>query len=81
MDAEGINFSVGHMKRPDTGKDKRRIVRNPRYDNPTLDDILLFIKNLNVGSNDKAHLSKTARSIPNGSLSYFRSNYQKYLKP
>ena len=78
-DAEGVNFSVGPMRRPDGGKDNRKIPRNTRYDNPTLNDILLFINNLGIGSKAKDHLAKTARSVPNGSLAHFRNNYQKYL--
>ena len=78
-DAEGVNFSVGPMRRPDGGKDNRKIPHNTRYDNPTLNDILLFINNLSVGPKSKEHLEKIAQSVPNGSLAHFRKNYQKYL--
>jgi len=79
--AENINFSVGAMKKPDTGKDIRRIP-NPRsnYQNTTLDDVLKFINNLHIGKESREKLTKVAKKIPAGSLSNFKFNYRNYLK-
>jgi hypothetical protein len=80
-EAEGVNFSVGFIKKPDTGKDNRRIA-SPRsnYENITIDDILKFIDKLNIGKESKNKLIKIAKKIPNGSLSNFKFNYRNYLK-
>lgn len=80
-EAEGINFSVGPLKKPDTGKDIRKIP-NPRsnYQNLTLNDVLEFISNLHVGKEAKEKLIKIAKKMPAGSLSNFKFNYRNYLK-
>lgn len=81
-EAEGINFKVGFIKQPLTGKDSRKIPTSlgPRHDNPSISDILDFINRLNLEPESKKKLSDIAKSIPHGSLANFRANYRNYLK-
>jgi hypothetical protein len=81
-DAEGINFKVGLLKQPLTGKDSRRIPVSfgPKHDNPSLSDIDIFISRLNLDEDTKVKLKKIAMSLPHGSLGNFRTNYRNYLK-
>jgi len=81
-DAEGINFKVGPLKQPLTGKDSRKIPVSfgPKYDNPSMSDIEIFIGRLNLDADTKEKLKRLAMSLPHGSLSNFRSNYRNYLK-
>ena len=81
-DAEGINFKVGLLKQPVSGKDSRKISVSfgPKYDNPSMSDIEIFIGRLNLDADTKEKLKKLAISLPHGSLSNFRSNYRNYVK-
>jgi hypothetical protein len=81
-DAEGINFKVGPLQKPFVGKDSRRISTSlgPKYDNPSISDIVIFINGLNLDLGSKEKLIRSAKSIPHGSLANFRSNYKNYLK-
>lgn len=81
-EAEGVNFSVGFIKKPDTGKDIRKLpnVRSNYEKNLTFNDIVNFINNLNIGKESKDKLIKIAKKIPSGSLSNFKFNYRNYLK-
>lgn len=81
-EAEGLNFKLDFLKKPDTGKDIRRIP-NPRsnYDkNITMDDVVKFINKLHIGKESKEKLLKIVKTIPAGSLSNFKFNYRNYLK-
>lgn len=80
-EAEGVNFSVNFIKKPDSGKDIRKIA-SPRanYENITINDVLKFIDGLNIGKESKDKLIKIAKKMPNGSLSNFKFNYRNYLK-
>lgn len=80
-EAEGIDFKVGIPKNQE-GKNSRRMnsSRGPKYDNPTLADIILFIGTLAVSEESKKTLVSIARKAPNGSLANFRANYTRYLK-
>ena len=81
-DAEGINFKVGLLKQPVSGKDSRKIPVSfgPKYDNPSMSVIEIFIGRLNLDADTKEKLKKLAMSLPHGSLSNFRSNYRNYVK-
>lgn len=83
-EAEGVNFKVGMLKQPFTGKDVRKISSRQsfglRYDNPTLDDIIRFVNNLNESEENKKKLINIAKKTPHGSLSNFRHNYRNYIK-
>jgi hypothetical protein len=82
QEAEGINFKVGAMSKNTGGAEERRLStsRGPKYDNPTLADIMKFIASLSVSEESKKKLISVARKMPNGSLANFRSNYSVYLK-
>lgn len=82
QDAEGINFKVGPLKKPFVGKESRRISSSmgPKYDNPSISDIMGFIDRLNLDSETREKLAELARSLPHGALNNFRSNYRTYLK-
>lgn len=81
-EAEGINFKVGLLKQPFTGKDSRKIPVSfgAKYDNPSFSDIEIFISRLNLDENTKTSLKKIAISLPYGALKNFRTNYRNYLK-
>lgn len=81
-EAEGVNFSVGFIKKPDTGKDIRKLpnVRSNYEKNLTYKDILEFINKLNIGKDSKNKLIKIAKSTPTGALSNFKFNYRNYIK-
>ncbi len=81
-EAEGMDFKVGLAKGSSGDKSDRRIKmsRGPKYDNPTLADIMRFIDALPVNEESKKTLVSVARKMPNGSLANFRANYTRYLK-
>ena len=81
-DAEGINFSVGFIKKPDTGKDIRKLPnsRSNYEKNLTIEDVIQCINKLNIGKESKNKLIKIAKKTPSGSLSNFKFNYRNYLK-
>lgn len=81
-DAESMDFKVGMMKQSLGGKEDRRMPtsRGPKYDNPTLADIIRFIEKLQVAEDSKKVLLGVAKKMPNGSLANFRENYTRYLK-
>jgi hypothetical protein len=80
-DAEGINFSVGFIKKPDSGKDIRKLPNGrATYENITINDVNRFINNLNISKESKEKLKKIAKKMPHGSLSNFKYNYRNYLK-
>lgn len=80
-DAEGINFSVGFIKKPDTGKDIRKLPNGrSTYQNVAISDVVRFINGLNISKESKSKLIKIAQKMPHGSLSNFQYNYRNYLK-
>jgi hypothetical protein len=81
-EAEGINFKVDFIKKPLSGKDSRRLSTSmgPKYDNPSISDVIAFVNKLNIEPDAKERLATIARGLPHGSLGNFRLNYRNYLK-
>jgi hypothetical protein len=80
-EAEGVNFKVGFIRPPIPGKESRRIPSsNESMNNPSIQDVLNFINNLNISADDKKTLSKMAKSMPFGSLKNIILNYRNYLR-
>jgi hypothetical protein len=77
-EAEGFDFSVNNLASEKLDQTRRRSVN--RLDNPTLGDIIEFIKNKNLSSEFEEKLIKIAKNTPHGSLSTFRKNYKLYLR-
>lgn len=76
-EAEGINFQLGFLKQPFTGKDERRLRKT--YKSTTVDELIHFIKSRNLSIDEQKHLIKIVRTIPAGVLPRFKENYRKYL--
>lgn len=78
-EAEGINFKTGIFGENQSPK---RIKQSfgPRYDNPNLSDMLLFVSRLEINEDDKKILEGVLKKMPHGSLGSFRKNYMNYLK-
>lgn len=83
-EAEGVNFKVGPMGDQSGGGKSKRISTGSsgsiRQDNPTLEDMLLFVKKLNISDEEKDILEKKLKKIPHGSLGNFKMNYMSQLK-
>jgi len=78
-EAEGVNFKVGV---PSDGGERRKgpnATRGYRHDNPTLEDIIRFVRGLPLPESDIERLVSSARKVPHGALSKFRQNYSNYL--
>lgn len=76
-EAEGFDFTVSNLM-DDNKKNIKRTVN--RFDNPSLDDIIQFIKNKKLSPEFEEKLIKVAKNTPHGSLSTFRKNYKIYLR-
>ena len=66
--AESFKFSVKNLSE----ESSKNVFRKSDY--PNLEDIIVFIKNLDVSEDVQERLIKHAKKIPHGSLSNFRKN-------
>lgn len=78
-EAEGMNFKVGVPSETQGLKKKMGKSGGIRYNNPTLEDVLIFIRRLPLIESDRITLEKIAKRIPHGALANFRENYSNYL--
>ena len=76
-EAEGFDFSVNNLASENFKQTKRTV---NRFDNPTLNDIIEFIKDKKLSSELEDKLIRIAKNTPHGSLSTFRKNYKLYLR-
>lgn len=74
-ETESLRFSVKNLS--DQNDSKKVIFKKSDY--PNLEDIINFIKNLELNSEVQEKLIKHAKKIPHGSLANFRKNYRIYI--
>lgn len=74
-ETEGFNFSVSNLS-----EDKKNKKTLYKFENPTLSDIIQFIKNKELSEDLEDKLIKIAKNTPHGSLATFRKNYKLYLR-
>jgi hypothetical protein len=79
QEAEGINFSVGVPSENQGGIKKMKPRGGLRHNNPTLNDIFIFIERLSLTNADKDRLRSAARTVPHGALASFRKNHMRYI--
>jgi hypothetical protein len=80
QEAEGLNFKCGIIGDENKSKKIKGKSFFGIFNNPSLQDVLNFIQNLNISDEDKIKLNKMAKKTPHGSLSNFAKNYMIYLK-
>jgi hypothetical protein len=78
-EAEGVNFRVGVPS--DDGQRRRgpNSTRGYRHDNPTLEEVVNFVRGLPLPQSDIETLIAHAKKVPHGALFKFKQNYLNYL--
>lgn len=79
-EASRLNLGIGFMQEPDkTGKTLRRLPKQPRNLQITMDQVILWIKAKSLPKETEDKLIRAAQKTPHGALYNFVHNYKRYL--